>query len=64
MSSASNARSEIRPDEIPIEDAEAFRLMRGEMRWGMDGLFQVEGALYVSLFTPSSWGYRCATPPG
>lgn len=42
---------EIRPDEIPIEDAEAFRLMRGEMRWGMDGLFQVEGALYVSLFS-------------
>ena len=43
------------PEEIPIEDDRAFALMRGELRkngtpLNMDGLFQVEGALYVSLF--------------
>ncbi len=43
------------PEEIPIEDDKAFALMRGELRkngmpLNMDGLFQVEGALYVSLF--------------
>jgi DNA polymerase III subunit alpha len=43
------------PEEIPIEDEKAFALMRGELRkngmpLNMDGLFQVEGALYVSLF--------------
>ena len=45
----------IAPEEIPIEDDKAFALMRGELRkngmpLNMDGLFQVEGALYVSLF--------------
>ncbi len=35
------------PEEIPIDDAGAFELMRSG---NMDGLFQVEGALYVSLF--------------
>ncbi len=45
----------ILPEEIPIEDDLAFALMRGELRkngmpLNMDGLFQVEGALYVSLF--------------
>jgi DNA polymerase-3 subunit alpha len=39
---------EIVPEEIPIDDPEAFRLMR---EGNMDGLFQVEGALYVSLFS-------------
>ncbi len=35
------------PEEIPIDDEGAFELMRSG---NMDGLFQVEGALYVSLF--------------
>ena len=35
------------PEEIPTEDEKAFALMRSG---NMDGLFQVEGALYVSLF--------------
>lgn len=35
------------PEEIPINDEKAFELMRSG---NMDGLFQVEGALYVSLF--------------
>ncbi len=35
------------PEEIPTDDEEAFRLMRSG---NMDGLFQVESALYVSLF--------------
>ena len=35
------------PEEIPIDDEGAFALMRSG---NMDGLFQVEGALYVSLF--------------
>ena len=35
------------PEEIPTDDEGAFALMRSG---NMDGLFQVEGALYVSLF--------------
>lgn len=35
------------PEEIPTEDQKAFELMQSG---NMDGLFQVEGALYVSLF--------------
>ncbi len=35
------------PEEIPTDDEKAFELMRSG---NMDGLFQVEGALYVSLF--------------
>ena len=35
------------PEEIPTNDELAFRLMQSG---NMDGLFQVEGALYVSLF--------------
>ncbi len=35
------------PEEIPIDDEGAFELMRSG---NMDGLFQVEGSLYVSLF--------------
>ena len=35
------------PEDIPIDDEKAFELMRSG---NMDGLFQVEGALYVSLF--------------
>ena len=35
------------PEEIPIDDEAAFKLMQSG---NMDGLFQVEGALYVSLF--------------
>ena len=37
----------ILPEEIPINDEMAFKLMQGG---NMDGLFQVESALYVSLF--------------
>lgn len=37
----------IKPDEIPLDDEDSFRLMGGG---NMDGLFQVESALYVSLF--------------
>lgn len=36
------------PEEIPIDDEGSFRLMQSG---NMDGLFQVEGALYVSLFS-------------
>ena len=35
------------PEEIPTDDEAAFALMRSG---NMDGLFQVEGGLYVSLF--------------
>ncbi len=35
------------PEEIPTDDEKAFQLMRSGC---MDGLFQVEGALYVGLF--------------
>lgn len=35
------------PEEIPTNDEAAFALMRSG---NMDGLFQVEGSLYVSLF--------------
>ncbi len=35
------------PEEIPTDDEKAFQLMRSG---NMDGLFQVESALYVSLF--------------
>ncbi len=38
---------EIIPEEIPIDDPGAFKQMQGA---NMDGLFQVESALYVSLF--------------
>ncbi len=39
---------EIIPEEIPTDDKKAFELMQGG---NMDGLFQVESALYVSLFS-------------
>ncbi len=39
--------TKIVPEEIPTDDEKAFRLMQSG---NMDGLFQVEGALYVSLF--------------
>ena len=35
------------PESIPLDDPAAFKLMSSG---NMDGLFQVEGALYVSLF--------------
>ena len=39
---------EINPEEIPLDDSVSFDLMCGG---NMDGLFQVEGNLYVSLFS-------------
>lgn len=39
---------DIVPEEIPINDEKAFKLMQGG---NMDGLFQVESALYVGLFS-------------
>ncbi len=39
--------TKIVPEEIPVDDEQSFELMRSG---NMDGLFQVEGALYVSLF--------------
>ncbi|MDO4182986.1 MAG: DNA polymerase III subunit alpha [Coriobacteriia bacterium] len=36
------------PEEIPIDDEKAFKLIQSG---NMDGLFQVESALYVSLFS-------------
>ena len=39
--------TKIIPEEIPTADERAFALMRSG---NLDGLFQVEGALYVSLF--------------
>ncbi len=38
----------IKPEEIPTDDEQAFKLMQSG---NMDGLFQVESALYVSLFS-------------
>ena len=38
---------EIKPEDIPIDDAGAFEIMR---QGNMDGLFQVESSLYVELF--------------
>ena len=38
---------DIDPGDIPLDDEKAFQLMDGG---NMDGLFQVESALYVSLF--------------
>ena len=38
---------DIDPSSIPLDDEGAFKLMQSG---NMDGLFQVEGALYVSLF--------------
>lgn len=35
------------PEEIPTDDSAAFKIMQDA---NMDGLFQVEGSLYVSLF--------------
>ena len=59
---------ELIPEQIPTEDPKAFELMRSG---NMDGLFQVEGALYVSLFgrlpTAPFLGHRridCVEPPG
>ncbi len=40
--------TKIVPEEIPTDDEAAFELMRSG---NMDGLFQVEGSLYVSLFS-------------
>ncbi len=55
---------DLKPEDIPTDDPLAFRLMQGKLRLceteldtdstavlNMDGLFQVEGALYVSLFS-------------
>ena len=55
---------DLAPEDIPTDDPLAFRLMQGKLRLcetdldttstatlNMDGLFQVEGALYVSLFS-------------
>ena len=39
---------ELVPEELPIDDQGAFELMQSG---NMDGLFQVESALYVSLFS-------------
>ena len=38
----------IHPEDIPVDDEEAFALIRSG---NTDGLFQVESALYVSLFS-------------
>ena len=49
---------ELTPENIPTDDPAAFQLMQGRLpiyeggpMLNMDGLFQVEGALYVSLFS-------------
>ncbi len=52
---------DIVPEEIPIDDPGAFKLMQGG---NMDGLFQVESALYVSLFSrfpPSTFAHVVAS---
>ncbi|MBO4352703.1 MAG: DNA polymerase III subunit alpha, partial [Eggerthellaceae bacterium] len=52
---------DLTPEDIPIDDPDAFKLLQGRLPvhradgstgplLNMDGLFQVEGALYVSLF--------------
>ncbi len=41
---------QIDPDAIPLDDKASFDLMCGKTNMNMDGLFQVESALYVSLF--------------
>ena len=40
--------TDIKPEDIPIDDEKAFELIRSG---NTDGLFQVESALYVSLFS-------------
>ena len=68
---------DLKPEDIPIDDELAFRLMQGRLRLrdtdlntdngsvlNMDGLFQVEGALYVSLFSrmaPTSFAHIVAS---
>jgi len=68
---------DLRPEDIPTDDPLAFRLMQGKLRLcetdldtdskailNMDGLFQVEGALYVSLFSrmqPTSFAHIVAS---
>ena len=66
---------ELKPESIPVNDPDAFKLMQGKLpiRYAdgttgpllnMDGLFQVEGALYVSLFSrmaPTSFSHIVAS---
>jgi len=62
---------DLAPEDIPINDPDAFRLMQGRLpsyeggpMLNMDGLFQVEGALYVSLFSrmpPTSFAHVVAS---
>ena len=72
---------DIKPEDIPIDDPLAFKLLQGNLRMrdtdldtsfgtnadavlNMDGLFQVEGALYVSLFNrmpPTSFAHVVAS---
>ena len=68
---------DLRPEDIPIDDPLAFKLMQGNLRMrdtdldtqddavlNMDGLFQVEGALYISLFSrmqPTSFAHIVAS---
>ena len=68
---------DLKPEDIPVNDEMAFRLMQGNLRLkdvipeaqsnatlNMDGLFQVEGALYVSLFSrmpPTSFAHVVAS---
>ena len=52
---------DLHPEDIPIDDPDAFKLMQSG---NMDGLFQVEGALYVSLFSrmpPTSFAHIVAS---
>ncbi|MBQ9001606.1 MAG: DNA polymerase III subunit alpha [Eggerthellaceae bacterium] len=68
---------DLRPEDIPTDDPLAFKLMQGRLRLSetdldttsnavlnMDGLFQVEGPLYVSLFSrmqPTSFAHIVAS---
>ena len=66
---------DIAPEDIPINDPDAFKLLQGVLPvrradgskgplLNMDGLFQVEGALYVSLFRrmpPTSFAHVVAS---
>ena len=68
---------DLKPEDIPIDDVLAFKLMQGNLRLkdvvpdaesnatlNMDGLFQVEGALYISLFgrmQPTSFAHIVAS---
>ena len=55
---------DIDPTSIPLDDPESFKLLQAKRDGAMDGLFQVESALYVKLFRemqPSTFSHIVAS---